>query len=142
MAPSTLELQLMFEERFPSWVSSAVPVKVRFAPDTTAVPLAGLVIDTVGGLLVGVAATKALFTLSTPPVRVMPFNAGVVRTVERRPSLTCSYVQVGLYDQRRAAAPATCGEAIEVPLLLPYPLPRTVLTIDSPGAPRSTEVAP
>ena len=46
-----LEDQLMFALMFPSSVSVALPVKLMLAPSTTAVPLAGAVISTVGGVL-------------------------------------------------------------------------------------------
>jgi hypothetical protein len=42
----------------------------------------------------------------------------------------------------RAAAPVTCGVAIEVPLYETYLSPGKVLRMLTPGAPRSTVLAP
>ena len=51
--------------------------------------------------------------------------------------------KAGLCDESSAAAPATCGDAIDVPLFVPYPVPlNIVLTIPDPGAARSTFTGP
>jgi hypothetical protein len=42
-------------------------------------------------------------------------------TDDRREVRTCSRVRLGKVDQISAAAPATWGEAIEVPLSYAYP---------------------
>ena len=51
-------------------------------------------------------------------------------------------LSVGSIDAHRAAAPATCGDAIEVPSYDAYELFGTVLVMATPGAPRSTVEAP
>jgi hypothetical protein len=54
---------------------------------------------------------------------------------------TSSMEVSGRAERKMAHAPATWGAAIEVPILLLYPSPGTVETIDSPGASRSRNVA-
>ena len=50
---------------------------------------------------------------------------------------------VGCADFMRARTPATCGEAIEVPLLRPQPLSLTIVDrIERPGAETSIEPRP
>src|SRR2546428_2473675 len=53
-------------------------------------------------------------------------------------------VRYGLYEHNNATAPATCGEAIEVPLKKPYVVVavRVVLRMLTPGAAMSTLFAP
>lgn len=55
--PSRLEDQIKPVERFPSCVSFAVPVKVTAVPCVVEELFAGEVMETVGGVLVGVAVT-------------------------------------------------------------------------------------
>lgn len=49
---------------------------------------------------------------------------------------------MGFLANSSAAAPETCGVAIDVPDFRPYEVPRTVERMEDPGAPRSTEVSP
>ncbi len=54
---------------------------------------------------------------------------------------TCPGVKVGLVVTKRASAPATCGLAIEVPLIvLAVFVPNHVEVISLPGAKRSTQL--
>jgi hypothetical protein len=57
-------------------------------------------------------------------------------------SITCEYVDPGYSARTRAAVPAACGVAIEVPLLEAYALPGVVLRTETPGAARSTVLVP
>jgi hypothetical protein len=56
--------------------------------------------------------------------------------------LTCRADQSGWTAKTSAAAPATWGVAIEVPDMRPKPAPGSVERMSSPGANRSTLVAP
>ncbi len=76
-----------------------------------------------------------------PPVAMTPSSAAIGRAVCRMRSRIWATVQVGWSDSTRAATPATCGLAIDVPLLYPYP-DGSVLRITSPGAAMSTPIAP
>ena len=58
----------------------------------------------------------ALATLSRPPVRVLPLRADTSSTVFSSLALICAAVASGKADLTNAAAPATCGVAIDVPL--------------------------
>src|SRR5215475_4132839 len=49
-------------------------------------------------------------------------------------------VAIGFEDKYRAAAPATCGEAIEVPERTSVPPPLLVERIMTPGAQMSTQL--
>src|SRR3712207_406122 len=53
---------------------------------------------------------------------------------------TASRVVATPPDRSSPARPATCGEAMLVPLFSAYPPPGTVLRIGSPGAATSTQV--
>jgi hypothetical protein len=56
------------------------------------------------------------------------------RAVCRRMSPTCAAVRLALHDRMSAARPATCGDAIDVPSLVPKPLSQSVLRMPTPGA--------
>jgi len=58
----------------------------------------------------------------------------VTRTDDRNAVRTCSRVSDGKVDQTRAAAPATWGDAIDVPLIELYADERYVLMMEEPGA--------
>ena len=68
--------------------------------------------------------SSTLFQLSLPAVR--------------RAAFTRSGVASGYIDMYKAAAPATCGEAMEVPLILLYPPSFQVDRMQTPGAMMST----
>jgi hypothetical protein len=51
MTPLSEEVQTRLEERLPSWVSEAVPLKVTAVPEAELDPCAGAVIVTVGAVL-------------------------------------------------------------------------------------------
>ena len=56
-----------------------------------------------------------------------PFSEGFLSTLRRILSLTWATVAVGNFVNRKAAAPATCGVAIEVPLKNSYDVASKVL---------------
>src|SRR5262245_26930527 len=60
-------------------------------------------------------AVTALFTLRRPPVTVMPVIDGIRSTLPRIRLLRLA-VFIGQADNTSAAAPETCGVAIDVPL--------------------------
>src|SRR3954468_15490419 len=96
--------------------------------------------------LSGAGTTKALRTLRRPFATVgyealapmLPIGS----TPFRIRAFTWATVRLGNADQTNAAAPATCGVAIDVPDRQPYELPGSVLHTSTPGAARSTLVAP
>ncbi len=58
----------------------------------------------------------------------------MTRTEDLSAVRTCSRVSDGKVVQMTAAAPATCGDAIDVPLIEVYVDERYVLIMDEPGA--------
>jgi hypothetical protein len=54
--------------------------------------------------------------LSRPPLDVFPANEGSGSVLESSVVLSAAVVRVGWAARTSAAAPATCGVAIEVPL--------------------------
>ena len=58
----------------------------------------------------------------------------MTRTENRNAVRTCSRVSDGKVDQTRAAAPATWGDAIDVPLIEVYADERCVPMMEEPGA--------
>ena len=60
-------------------------------------------------------------TLSRPLVRTLPLSEVVGVAPWRMASLTCAAVAEGFRALYSAAAPATCGVAIDVPEYVPYP---------------------
>ena len=87
-----------------------VIVNVVGGPLTT-LPTAGVVFVTVSPR----ARTSAL-ALSRPPVTVLPARAGIGSAVVRSRFLRSVTESVGATDRASAAAPATWGDAILVPL--------------------------
>src|SRR5262245_7841974 len=86
-------------------------------------------------------ARIALFTFNRPPVTVLPASELIWSTLFMRFAFRLAVLNVHL-ESTRAAAPETCGVAIEVPLKMEKPPLRTVERMAVPGAPRSTVVAP
>src|SRR4051795_6709364 len=86
---------------------------------------------------------SAAAAFTRPPLATSPARAGRGRALERIACLSCAAVADGTRAASSAATPATCGAAIEVPLLTQYAgEPRQVEVIWSPGAATSTLVAP
>src|SRR5205814_6562857 len=81
-------------------------------------PFDGLAIVMVGAVVsVGAAALTAPKRFSRMPLAVAPpWNAGFTSPVVRMMLRNCAVVRPALRDSTSAAAPATCGEAIDVPL--------------------------
>src|SRR5690242_18065670 len=104
---------------------------------------------TVGAVKVvgtGVAA-RALATFSRPPLTVLLFIDETLSTLPRIRSFTPPApvaASPGFLASSNAAAPATCGAAIDVPLSWTTPScgSAQVLQMLTPGAPRSTVVFP
>ena len=91
-------------------VGVAVGVGVRVRSESASV--------TVGvgvGVAAGVTLRSALSRLSLRPVTVLPARAGCGSPVESSAAFSSAVVSDGLLPSRSVAAPATCGEAIEVP---------------------------
>jgi hypothetical protein len=61
------------------------------------------------------AGAQKVATLRRPPVTVLPTSEGVGTAVERIALLMLAADEPGWYAAYSAAAPATCGEAMEVP---------------------------
>src|SRR5690606_21532419 len=85
----------------------------------------------------------AVSTRPTPPsVRRWPatFSGSAVDTIA---AATCGAVHDGCDCTARAATPATCGAAIEVPEMIaaPFPVPTPADEIDTPGAATSGLIA-
>ena len=97
----------------------------------------------VGEEVVGANGVRNPATLSLPPVNTLPVSEVVGVAPLRMAALISAAVKWGYSALYSAAAPKTCGAAIDVPLNAPYPL--EVGSVDmmfSPGAPMSTTVAP
>ncbi len=89
----------------------------------------------------GVHATAAA-AFRRPPLTAFPASAATGSADASSACLRCAALHAGCAEATSAAAPATCGVAIEVPLIAPKPPPRWADVIDWPGANRSTVVAP
>src|SRR5438876_6630069 len=61
---------------------------------------------------------SALQALRRPPVATFPESEATGSVWPRIAALTCAGVNPGLAALTRAATPATCGVAIEVPLIV------------------------
>ena len=72
----------------------------------------------------------------------MPCRLGFASTVERMRALISAAVSCGSWAATSATRPVTCGAAIEVPVLGPYPPPGFVLRMSVPGAATSTLCGP
>ena len=63
---------------------------------------------------------SALHTSRRPPVISLLSIAGNLSTFSRMSALSCAAVSVGATERISAAAPDTCGAAIEPPVSQPY----------------------
>ena len=82
---------------------------------------------------------------SVPPLTHLPRNAGSRRELFINSDFTFRHFveePPRTEFQINAAAPATCGVAIDVPFLFPYRPPGIVLKIRTPGAAMSTSRTP
>ena len=68
------------------------------------------------GAVAAAPAFTARATLSRPPVTVLPASEGSGSTPPTRASFTCCAVHSGWRVSTSAAAPATWGVAMDVPL--------------------------
>jgi hypothetical protein len=75
-------------------------------------------------------------------VTVKPAREDVGFAAPRIAARICAAVAVGNAAAYKATAPDTCGVAMDVPLYEAYEFVGTDETIDTPGAPISTVVAP
>src|SRR5215218_8438130 len=101
--------------------TAALKVAVTLVPAVTAVASApGVTAVTVGagatgaGAGAGAAATAAAKSSRLGVPLVAPVITPAV-ALDTSPAATCAGVRAGFWDSSSAAAPATCGEAIEVP---------------------------
>ena len=83
----------------------------------------------------------ALFTSSRPPLVVTDSRLGMCSTVLSSASFNAA-VSSAQCESTSAAAPATCGVAMDVPLKKAYVFPIVVERMSNPGAPRWTDAAP
>jgi hypothetical protein len=88
------------------------------------------------------ASVTAAKASARPPDTVSPARSGSGSALRRMIDLMSRSFSAGFTESIRAAMPATCGDAIEVPLARMYWPLRVVLRISSPGAPMSTEFGP
>ena len=65
---------------------------------------------------------KALAIFNLPPVFTTPFHCGRTSTRFIKVAFREAAERLGLKEESRAAAPAACGDAIEVPLRFVYEL--------------------
>jgi hypothetical protein len=113
------------------------PFSVAAAP---AMPLAAPSV-TCGVVTGGESRSSAFLTSSRPPVVTLPASAGTGSTPASSACLTCTGVADGTFENRSAAAPETCGVAMDVPFAFCSP-PFHQLKMPTPGAARSTVAAP
>src|SRR5215471_9127035 len=112
-----------------------------FAGSKNRAPLAGLAIVTVGALLDAGQLRTSLSTFSRPFEPTRPCKLERTSTLARIAAFSCDIVSSHVASIR-AAAPDTCGAAIDVPTPLPYEFPGSVDGMLLPGAPMSTVFAP
>src|SRR5215207_1448376 len=95
--------------------SSVAPLQTTWTVEFALQPAAWLGLEAVSpvGGLTSWPSARATFRL--PPVLTAPEYAGVLSTLRRSVFLSSSGVRVGRCESTRAAAPATGGEAMEVP---------------------------
>ena len=113
ISPMRFEIQVIEDATFPCSGSTAVAANETLAPRSTDVPLAGLVIVTVGARLV--VGARAAAALTMPPVATSPLRLRIGRTVSKIRARTWATVQSGWAASSSAATPATWGLAIDVP---------------------------
>src|SRR5260370_22024001 len=87
-------------------------------------------------------ACSDLKTLSRRPLSDFPWSAGSLSPLNDRSARNWLTERFGFAAHSKAAAPVTCGVAIEVPLKIPKLLLGRVLKMPTPGAPSITERAP
>src|SRR5215210_3422449 len=80
---------------------------------------------------------SARATFSLPPVATA--SPGTASALSRTAFRSSAAFSAGRSARTSAAAPATCGAAIDVPCRNPYVSPAVVLAMDVPGAPTSTD---
>ncbi len=103
---------------------------------------AGTSIDGTGAFGPGAGSrSSARLTFSRPPVATRPTRPGTGSTPPSSAAFTWAGVASGFFAKRSAAAPATCGVAIDVPSAAESP-PFHHERMPVPGAARSTFVAP
>ena len=104
--------------RCTSWYDSPVVPSVqsrRIRESDSAVAPSPLGAPATGAVAGRHAPTRAP-TSRRPPVAVMPSSDAVGAAVERMAARIWGAVMAGFIDAQRAAAPETCGVAIDVPL--------------------------
>src|SRR5258707_15711049 len=122
-------------------VSLAFAAKEMDAGATKTAPADGLVSATEGGVRRGEHVVTDFAAFSRPPVATIPVSEGRASTLFKIDALNCAVFKAHV-ESTNIAAPATCGVAIDVPLMPPYAWQRMVEPMLLPGAARSTEVTP
>ena len=95
-----------------------------------------------GGAVVSVTRASAPAALRRPPVTARPVRPAMGSTPASMSALICATVSDGSRAASSAATPAACGAAIDVPSAAAYCEPVYVEMMFTPGAKRSTVVAP
>ena len=112
------QLPLVTPDRWTSWYDSPVvpSVQSRRTRDSARAVAVSPLGAPVTGVVAGWHASMRAPTSRRPPVAVMPAMDAVGAVVERIAARIWAAVMVGLRAAHRAAAPDTCGVAIDVPL--------------------------
>ena len=120
--------------------SGRVAVAVSATVDPSTIVPSGTEISTCGASVTDAPTAAAAST--RPPDAETSARRESATDVSMSRSLTATAVRLGSTERMRAAIPATCGVAIDVPLIEEYPPPRTVERIPDPGAATSTPDSP
>jgi hypothetical protein len=110
-------------------VVAATPLTVRSlaASEAAATASVNVIVNDVGAVVTTLSTTGFVLTtpkprartselaLSRPPVTVLPASAETGSVVESSRPLSSVAESVGATERARAAAPATCGDAMLVP---------------------------
>src|SRR5713101_7207467 len=98
-------------------LSLAVAAIVMVAGIVNVIPSAGLVMDTLGGVLLLPVPTAlaARNAFNRPPDATNPFQRGIWSTLSSNRDLISATDNVGFICASSAATPATCGVAMIVP---------------------------
>ena len=131
-------VQVTLDER--SVPSEPVAVASRVTGLPSVIVPSGTAIETAGA--VGTEAPTAAAASTRPPEPETVDRASTHLDESIRRSLTWSAVSSGATERTRAATPTTWGVAMDVPLYVAYPPPKTVERMAEPGAATSTPNSP
>ena len=131
-------VQVTLDER--SVPSEPVAVASRFTGLPSVIVPSGTAIETAGAAGTEAPTAAAASTRPPEPETVDRASTHVDESIRR--SLTWSAVSPGATERTRAATPTTWGVAMDVPLYVAYPPPKTVERMAEPGAATSTPNSP